>query len=151
VELGGSRGERNPPPSPLFDASAYPTTCAGEVKGFESTNFNPQKKVKEFWRTRSSPSRPGNLGLQMPASSGRNRRHPQPIRDRDKCVTVHRRRMGGPRGNLPALADPRGRRDRSRISPVLHPHVIANLAAGKVAIGVRLKVPTIATTSLGGL
>jgi len=123
----------------LFDASAYNSRIAGEVKNFEPTAFIEKKKVKEMARFIQLSVAASNLAFQ----DG----HPD-LSDEDReqagCF------IGVGLGGLEVI-EAMGRtlldKGPSRISPYFIPSVIANLAAGQVSMAFGLRGPSYCNTS----
>src|SRR6266542_5210085 len=123
----------------LFDASAYSSRIAGEVKNFEPTQFIEKKKVKEMARF---------IQLSMAASKLAMQDGHLELSDEDRekagCF------IGVGLGGLEVI-ESMGRtlldKGPSRISPYFIPSVIANLAAGQVSIALGLRGPSYCNTS----
>ncbi|MEO7109065.1 MAG: beta-ketoacyl-ACP synthase II [Polyangiaceae bacterium] len=132
-------GQSGIAPITLFDASAYPTTFAGEVKGFDPLNYIPKKKHKEMCRFSMLAIAAAQLCMQDSAVELTEE-------DREKCGTFFGVGLGGLEGiyNCSVLLHEKG---PSRISPYFIPQVIANLAGGQVAMALNLRGPSYANTS----
>jgi 3-oxoacyl-[acyl-carrier-protein] synthase II len=123
----------------LFDASAYNSKIAGEVKNFDPTQFIEKKKVKEMARF---------VQLSMAASklAVEDGHLELSDEDRDKAGCF----IGVGLGGLEVI-EAMGRtlldKGPSRISPYFIPSVIANLAAGQVSMAYGLRGPSYCNTS----
>jgi 3-oxoacyl-[acyl-carrier-protein] synthase II len=123
----------------LFDASAYPTRFAGEVKAFDPLRFIEKKKMKEMARfiqlaLAASKLAMDDAGLELTDEES----------ERAGCF------IGVGLGGLEVIESiGRVLRDKgpSRITPYFIPSVIANLAAGQVSMALGLKGPSYCTTS----
>ncbi len=123
----------------LFDAAAYSSRIAGEVKNFEPTQFIEKKKVKEMARF---------IQLSMAASKLAMQDGHLELSDEDRekagCF------IGVGLGGLEVI-ESMGRtlmeKGPGRISPYFIPSVIANLAAGQVSIAFGLRGPSYCNTS----
>jgi 3-oxoacyl-[acyl-carrier-protein] synthase II len=123
----------------LFDASAYSSRIAGEVKNFEPTQFMEKKKLKEMARF---------IQLSFAASKLAMQDGHLELSDEDReqagCF------IGVGLGGLEVI-ESMGRtlleKGPSRISPYFIPSVIANLAAGQVSIALGLRGPSYCNTS----
>ena len=126
-------------PITLFDATGYATTFAGEVKGFEPTEYIPKKKLKEFCRFSQLSVAASTLCLKDAGIELTEE-------DREACGTFIGVGMGGLEGiyQCSGILNEKG---PSRISPYFIPQVIANLAAGQVAMALGLKGPSYCNTS----
>ena len=126
-------------PITLFDAKEYPTTFAGEVKGFDPSVYIPKKKHKEMCRFSMLAMAAAQLAM---ADSGAELSDA----DKEKCGTFFGVGLGGLEGlyNCSVLLHERG---PSRISPYFIPAVIGNLAGGQIAMALGLRGPSYANTS----
>ncbi len=126
-------------PITAFDAEAFPTRIAGEVKGFVPADHMPRKKVKECGRFitlswAASRMAIENAELELTDSE----------RERAGCF------IGVGLGGLERIEavkevlDTKGPR---KISPYFIPSLIGNLAAGQVSIEYGLQGPTMCHTS----
>jgi 3-oxoacyl-[acyl-carrier-protein] synthase II len=132
-------------PITLFDATGYATTFAGEVKGFEPTQFIAKKKLKEFCRFSQLSVAASRLCLKDAGFADEDGVK-MSDEDREKCGTFVGVGMGGLEGIYQCsliLAE----KGPGRISPYFIPQVIANLAAGQVAMALGLKGPSYCNTS----
>ncbi len=136
---GTLEGKSGIGPITLFDASAYPTTFAGEVKGFDPVTYIPKKKHKEMCRFSMLAIAAAQLCMQDSGAELTDA-------DREKCGTFFGVGLGGLEGlyNCSVLLHEKG---PSRISPYFIPQVIANLAGGQVAMALGLRGPSYANTS----
>lgn len=122
-----------------FDTTGFPTTIAGEVKGFEAETFIPKKKIKEMGRfTQLSVAASilcmKDAGIELTPE------------ERDLCGTF----IGVGLGGLESLYHHSvilSTKGPSRVSPYFIPSVIANLAAGQVAMALDLRGPSYCNTS----
>jgi 3-oxoacyl-[acyl-carrier-protein] synthase II len=126
-------------PITLFDASTFSTRFAGEVKGFKAEDWMPKKKIKEMGRFAQLCLAASELCLRDAAIE-------MTEADRDMCGTF----IGVGIGGLEYLYQHSIiLRDKgpSKVSPYLIPTVIANLAAGQVAMAQNLRGPSYCNTS----
>jgi 3-oxoacyl-[acyl-carrier-protein] synthase II len=126
-------------PITLFDASAYNSRIAGEVKNFEPTQFIEKKKVKEMARFIQLSVAASKLAFQ----DGHLELSDE---DRDKAGCFIGVGLGGLEG-IEAMGRTLAEKGPSRISPYFIPSVIANLAAGQVSIALGLRGPSYCNTS----
>ncbi|MFO0616500.1 MAG: beta-ketoacyl-ACP synthase II [Polyangiaceae bacterium] len=126
-------------PITLFDASGYATTFAGEVKGFEPTDWIPKKKVKEFCRFSQLSIAASQLCMKDAGIELTDE-------DRELCGTFIGVGMGGLEG-IYQCSTILATKGPSKISPYFIPQVIANLAAGQVAMALGLRGPSYCNTS----
>jgi len=126
-------------PITLFDASAYNSRIAGEVKNFEPTAFIEKKKVKEMARF---------IQLSMAASklAIEDGHFELSDEDREKAGCFIGVGLGGLEG-IEAMGRKLLEKGPSKISPYFIPSVIANLAAGQVSIAYGLRGPSYCITS----
>ncbi len=126
-------------PITAFNAEAFPTRIAGEVKGFEPAEHMPRKKVKECGRFitlswAASRMAIEDAGLEVTDSE----------RERAGCF------IGVGLGGLERIEavkevlDTKGPR---KVSPYFIPSLIGNLAAGQISIEYGLQGPTMCHTS----
>lgn len=126
-------------PITQFDASKYPVRIAGEVKGFSAENYVPKKKVREMGRFAHLSVAASDIclkdsGLELTEEI------------RESCGTL----IGVGLGGLEQLynqAQTLHDKGPSKVSPYFIPTVIANLAAGQVAMAFDLRGPSYCTTS----
>jgi 3-oxoacyl-[acyl-carrier-protein] synthase II len=123
----------------LFDASTFASRFAGEVKGFEATQFIEKKKVKEMARF---------VQLSMAASKMAVQDSHLELSDeeRDRAGCFIGVGLGGLDG-IEAMGRTLVDKGPSRISPYFIPSVIANLAAGQVSMAHGLRGPSYCITS----
>jgi 3-oxoacyl-[acyl-carrier-protein] synthase II len=126
-------------PITLFDASAYNSRVAGEVKSFEPTDFIEKKKVKEMARFIQLSMAASKLAIQ----DGHLELSDE---DREKAGCFIGVGLGGLEG-IEAMGRKLLEKGPSKISPYFIPSVIANLAAGQVSIAYGLRGPTYCITS----
>ncbi len=126
-------------PITLFDASAYSTRIAGEVKGFVAEDFIPKKKLREMGRF-------SHLSIAASALCLKDAAIELSDEERDACGTFIGVGLGGLE-HLYHHAITLHEKGPQRISPYFIPSVIANLAAGQVAIAFDLRGPSYCNTS----
>jgi len=126
-------------PITLFDASTFSTRFAGEVKGFVPEAWIPKKKVKELGRY-------AQLALAASALCMRDAAIELTDADRDMCGTLIGVGIGGLE-YLYSHSVTLHTKGPSKLSPYLIPHVIANLAAGQVAMAHNLRGVSYCNTS----
>jgi 3-oxoacyl-[acyl-carrier-protein] synthase II len=132
-------GESGIAPITLFDASQFSTRFAGEVKHFEPEKWMPKKKIKEMGRFAQLAIAASDLCLKDAAIDLTDA-------DRDMCGTFIGVGIGGLEflySHSVVLHD----KGPSKLSPYLIPHVIANLAAGQVAMALNLRGASYCNTS----
>lgn len=119
-----------------FDASAYPVQIAGEVKGFDPTDYMDSKDAKKM-----------DTFIHFAVASVRIALKDAGI-DVDKLSPAEKERfgvvIGAGIGGLPEIektANVLKERGPRRVSPFFIPAVLANLAAGQVSIHFGLKGP----------
>ena len=126
-------------PVTLFDASTFPTRFAGEVKGFAAEEFIPKKKIKEMGRFAHLSVAASHLCLKDAAIELTEE-------DRDTCGTL----IGVGLGGLEYLYQHSitlHEKGPHKVSPYFIPTVIANLAAGQVAMALNLRGVSYCNTS----
>jgi 3-oxoacyl-[acyl-carrier-protein] synthase II len=126
-------------PITLFDASQFSTRFAGEIKGFVPEEWIPKKKVKELGRY-------AQLALAASELCMRDAAIELTDADREMCGTF----IGVGIGGLEFLYSHSvtlNTKGPSKLSPYLIPHVIANLAAGQVAMAHNLRGVSYCNTS----
>ncbi|MDI1434184.1 beta-ketoacyl-ACP synthase II [Polyangium sorediatum] len=126
-------------PITLFDASQYSTRIAGEVKGFAAEDFIPKKKVREMGRFAHLSVAASQLCLKDAGIEFTDE-------ERETCGTFIGVGLGGLE-NLYQYAQTLLEKGPSKVSPYFIPQVIANLAAGQVAMALDLKGPSYCNTS----
>ncbi len=132
-------GEPGVGPITLFDASEFSTRFAGEVKGFHAEQWMPKKKVKEMGRFAQLAVAASELCMRDAAITLSDA-------DRDMCGTYIGVGIGGLEflyAHSVTLKD----KGPSKLSPYLIPQVIANLAAGQVAMAQNLRGASYCNTS----
>jgi 3-oxoacyl-[acyl-carrier-protein] synthase II len=123
----------------LFDTTAYRVRIAGEIKGWEPTQFIEKKKLKEMDRFTQFAMAAGKLAIddaKLELSDS----------ERDEAGCFIGVGLGGlwTLENTKALLLAKG---PSRISPYSIPGIIANLAAGQLSMAYGLRGPSYCTTS----
>ncbi|TKD03247.1 beta-ketoacyl-ACP synthase II [Polyangium fumosum] len=126
-------------PITLFDASQYSTRIAGEVKGFAAEDFIPKKKVREMGRFAHLSVAASQFCLKDAGIEFTDE-------ERETCGTFIGVGLGGLE-NLYQYAQTLLEKGPSKVSPYFIPQVIANLAAGQVAMALDLKGPSYCNTS----
>jgi 3-oxoacyl-[acyl-carrier-protein] synthase II len=123
----------------LFDASTYRSQIAGEVKGFDPTQFIEKKKVKEMARF---------VQLSMAASklAAQDGHLELTDEDRERSGCFIGVGLGGLEV-IEAMTRTLDAKGPDKISPYFIPSVIANLAAGQVSMALGLKGPSYCNTS----
>lgn len=122
-----------------FDASAYDTKIAGEVKGFNPDDViakKEQKKMDRFIHLTLAATKMAlaDAGVQFTED------------EKERVGTI----IGVGLGGLPIIEKQHQilmERGPSRLSPFFIPSIIANLAAGQVSMAYGLKGPSFCTTS----
>jgi 3-oxoacyl-[acyl-carrier-protein] synthase II len=126
-------------PITLFDATGYTTRFAGEVRGFEAEKFLPKRKMKEMGRFAHLAIAAAKLcfddsGIELTDEV------------RSKCGTLIGVGIGGLE-HLYQHSIALQAKGPDKASPYLIPTVIANLAAGQVAIQFGLQGVSYSNTS----
>ncbi|MBK9263841.1 MAG: beta-ketoacyl-ACP synthase II [Polyangiaceae bacterium] len=134
--LGGESGIA---PITLFDASQYAARFAGEVKGFVAEQYVPKKKLREMGRF-------SHLAIAASKHCIDDAGITFTDEDREACGTFIGVGLGG-LDNLFHASVTLHEKGPSRISPYFIPSVIANLAAGQVAMAFDLRGPSYCNTS----
>jgi 3-oxoacyl-[acyl-carrier-protein] synthase II len=126
-------------PITLFDASKFAVRFAGEVKGFVPEQYIPRKKLREMGRFAHLSIAASELCLKDSAIE---------LTDevRDMCGTFVGVGLGGLE-HFYQHAITLHEKGPSKVSPYFIPTVIANLAAGQVAIAFGLRGPSYCNTS----
>lgn len=132
-------GQSGIAPITLFDASQHATRFAGEVKGFVAEQFIPRKKLKEMGRFAHLAIAASKLCIDDAAITFTDE-------DREACGTYIGVGLGG-LDNLYHYSLTLHDKGPSKISPYFIPSVIANLAAGQVAMAFDLRGPSYCNTS----
>ena len=123
----------------LFDASAMETKFAGEVKGFEPTNYIDRKEVRRMDRfaqlaVAASLQALEQSGIQIDANN------------QDSTGIVVGSGIGG-LGTLFEQTKIMLEKGPDRVSPFLIPMMIADIAAAQVSIALKVRGPNLCTTS----
>jgi 3-oxoacyl-[acyl-carrier-protein] synthase II len=126
-------------PITLFDASTFPVRIAGEVKGFSPDSYIPKKKQKEMGRFAQLSVAASTLCMQDAGTELSDQ-------EREVCGTFIGVGLGGLE-QLYHYAITLHERGPHKISPYFIPTVIANLAAGQVAMALNLRGPSYCNTS----
>ena len=126
-------------PITLFDASTFSTRFAGEVKGFNAEDWIPKKKIKEMGRFAHLSVAASTLCLKDSGIELTDE-------ERDECGTFIGVGLGGLE-QLQQQAITLFTKGPSKISPYFIPTVIANLAAGQVAMALNLRGVSYCNTS----
>jgi len=132
-------GESGIAPITQFDASAMSTRFAGEVKGFSAEQWMPKKKVREMGRFAHLSVAASQLCMKDAAIELTDE-------DRDQCGSL----IGVGIGGLEYLylhSLTLHEKGASKMSPYFIPTVIANLAAGQVAMALNLRGVSYCNTS----
>jgi 3-oxoacyl-[acyl-carrier-protein] synthase II len=132
-------GESGIGPITLFDASSFATRFAGEVKGFVPEEYVPKKKLKEMGRFAHLSIAASRLCLQDAEIELTDE-------DREQCGTLIGVGLGGLE-HLYHHAITLHDKGPQKVSPYFIPTVIANLAAGQVAIALGLRGVSYCNTS----
>ncbi|RLB53415.1 MAG: beta-ketoacyl-[acyl-carrier-protein] synthase II [Deltaproteobacteria bacterium] len=132
-------GQSGIAPITLFDPSDYAVRFAGEVKGFDGSAHVPKKKLKEMGRY-------AQLSIAATHACLDDSGIELSDQDREVCGTFIGVGLGGLENIYKYSLVLRDRGPR-KISPYFIPSVIANLAAGQVAIEHGLGGPSYCTTS----
>jgi 3-oxoacyl-[acyl-carrier-protein] synthase II len=126
-------------PITLFDASSFSTRIAGEVKGLAIEDYIPKKKLREMGRF-------AHLSVVASILCMKDAAIELTDEDRDACGTF----IGVGLGGLEYLYQHSitlHEKGPQKISPYFIPTVIANLAAGQVAMALNLRGPSYCNTS----
>jgi 3-oxoacyl-[acyl-carrier-protein] synthase II len=134
--LGGESGIA---PITLFDASQYSVRFAGEVKGFVAEQYVPKKKLREMGRFSHLAIAASKYCIEDAGISFTDE-------ERETCGTFIGVGLGG-LDNLYHASITLHEKGPSRVSPYFIPSVIANLAAGQVAMAFGLRGPSYCNTS----
>lgn len=127
-------------PISLFDATGYSTRFAAEVKGFKPEAFIAKKpKIREMGRYAHLAYAASDLCMKDAAIQLTDE-------DREKCGTVIGVGIGGLEW-LYAYSHQLKEKGPEKVSPYFIPNVIANLAAGQVAMHLGLRGTSYCTTS----
>jgi 3-oxoacyl-[acyl-carrier-protein] synthase II len=127
-------------PITLFDVTGYTTRFAAEVKGFKPEQFIHKKaKIREMGRY-------AHLSFAASELCMRDAQIQLTDEDREKCGTIIGVGIGGLE-YLYAYSHQLRDKGADKISPYFIPNVIANLAAGQVAMHLGLRGTSYCTTS----
>lgn len=126
-------------PITQFDASDFPVTFAGEVSGLEPKDHLTKVKLKETARF-------SQLSIIATRACLEDAGVELSDEDRQRCGTIIGVGLGG-LDEIDKYARVLRERGPKKVSPYFIPQVIANLAAGQVAIDQRLQGPSYCTTS----
>lgn len=126
-------------PISLFDSTGLETTFAGEVKGFDATNYMDRKEVRRFDRF-----------VHLAVAAVR-----EALRTAELTITPENRDdigvfVGSGIGGIDTFAtqlDVMRAKGPGRVSPFLVPAMITNMAAGVVSIAIGARGPNMCTTS----
>jgi 3-oxoacyl-[acyl-carrier-protein] synthase II len=132
-------GESGIAPITLFDASQYTVRFAGEVKGFVAEQYVPKKKLREMGRF-------AHLAIAASKHCIDDAGIAFTDEERETCGTFIGVGLGG-LDNLDHASMTLHGKGPSRVSPYFIPSVIANLAAGQVAMAFDLRGPSYCNTS----
>ncbi len=127
-------------PITLFDATGYPTRFAAEVKGFKVEQYIAKKqKAREMGRY-------AHLAFAASDVCMKDAEIQLTDEDREKCGTIIGVGIGGLEW-LYAYSVQLKEKGPEKVSPYFIPNVIANLAAGQVAMHLGLRGTSYCTTS----
>ena len=123
-----------------FDASDYPATVAGEVKGFDFDKYTPDKrKVRELDRF-------SQFAVAATKIAFEDARLELTDEERESAGAIVGVGLGGIE-TIEAVHTVLMQKGHKRITPYFIPAVIANMAAGQVSIIYKLKGPNFSTVS----
>jgi 3-oxoacyl-[acyl-carrier-protein] synthase II len=120
-------------PVTRFDASGYPCSIAGEVKGFEPADYVPEKLVK-----RLDPF--VHLALAAAKMAAEDARLVIPPDRASRCGVITGCGLGG-LGSIEYFRDVLVQRGPRRVSPFFIPMAIPNMASGQISILLGAKGP----------
>ena len=133
-------GETGVAPITLFDTTGFTTRIGAEVKAFKVEEFIPKKqKVREMGRYAQLAVAASHLCMKDAAIDLTDE-------DRDKCGTIIGVGIGGLEYLYQYSVQLR-EKGPDKVSPYFIPNVIANLAAGQVAMALGLRGTSYCTTS----
>jgi len=133
-------GQTGVTPISLFDATTFTTRIAAEVKGFKPEEFIPKKtKIREMGRYAQLACAASSLCMKDAAIELTDE-------DRERCGTIIGVGIGGLEYLYQYSVQLR-EKGPEKVSPYFIPNVIANLAAGQVAMALGLRGTSYCTTS----
>jgi 3-oxoacyl-[acyl-carrier-protein] synthase II len=120
-------------PVTRFDANGYPCSIAGEVKGFEPTDYVPEKLVKRLdpfvlLALAAAKMAAEDAGLMIPPDRA------------SRCGVITGCGLGG-LGSIEHFRDVLVQRGPRRVSPFFIPMAIPNMASGQISILLGAKGP----------
>jgi 3-oxoacyl-[acyl-carrier-protein] synthase II len=138
-------GESGIGPITRFDCSEYPTRIAGEVRGFEPTNWIAKKEVRQMdlfiqYGIAAAAMAVADAGLD-PANGG------TAVADPERFGVFVGAGLGGITTLEATIAALREKGPRHGISPYFVPAIIVNLAAGQISIRHGAKGPNLSHVS----
>jgi 3-oxoacyl-[acyl-carrier-protein] synthase II len=126
-------------PITLFDAEAFATRIAAEVKGFEPAEFMERKKIKEVGRFIPFAMGATKMALDQASLDLTDE-------ERERAGVFIGVGLGGLE-NLERCTLTLEHKGPGKVSPYFIPSLIANMAAGQVSIAFGLRGPTLSHTS----
>ena len=137
---GALAAETGVGPITLFDAAGFPCRIAAEVKGFKPETFIPKKtKIREMGRY-------AQLAVAASQLCMKDAEIALTDEDRELCGTIIGVGIGGLE-YLYSYSVQLKEKGPEKVSPYFIPNVIANLAAGQVAMDLGLRGTSYCTTS----
>jgi 3-oxoacyl-[acyl-carrier-protein] synthase II len=133
------KGESGVGPITLFDAEAFATRIAAEVKGFEPAEFMERKKIKEVGRFIPFAMGATKMALDQASLDLTDE-------ERERAGVFIGVGLGGLE-NLERCTLTLEHKGPGKVSPYFIPSLIANMAAGQVSIAFGLRGPTLSHTS----
>ncbi len=134
-------GESGIGPITRFDTSEYPTKIAGEVRGFDPTQWIAKKEVRQM----DLFIQYGIAGAAMAVAHAELDQRPPP--DPERFGVFVGAGLGGINTLETTIAALREKGPRHGISPYFVPAIIVNLAAGQISIRHGAKGPTLSHVS----